>query len=124
MIDAPELARSLRVRGVALAAAGGALRFFPADALSDAERADLAIHRDALLAVLAEDQARRERTMRAQAPEEGPVPFLMVTEGPHPPGHCASCGAALVPSERYRCGPCAWAAWTALAGVTSARDTP
>ncbi len=121
MIDAPELTRSLRVRGVALAAAGGALRFFPADALSDVERTDLAIHRDALLALLAEEQARRERTMRAQAPEEGPVPFLMVIEGPHPPDRCASCGDVLVPSECYRCGPCARAACVVLADANSAR---
>ena len=123
MIDAPELARSLRVRGVALAAAEGALRFFPADALSDVERTDLAVHRDALLAVLAHEQARRERTMRSQVPEEGPIPFLMVIDGPHPRGRCASCGEALTPSERYRCGACMRAAIAVLADADSARAT-
>jgi hypothetical protein len=114
MIDAPELARSLRVRGVALAAAEGALRFFPADALSDAERADLATHRDELVAVLEDEQDHRVRAMRAQIPADGPIPLLMVADRPHPLGRCGSCGDVLTPVERYRCGPCVRAAWTAV----------
>ena len=123
MIDAREIIGGLRGSGIALRAVAGTVRYFPADALMGDEVPGLARFRDALLAALAEEQSWREAAMRPRLPARGAIPLLMAVDGPHPLGHCASCGLNLVPRERYRCDPCVKAAWAVLTEAASARDT-
>ena len=69
-----------------------------------------------LRVLLDEDEiAWRIEAMRRQVPADGPVPLLIArTDVPRPIGSCCSCGDALGPGDRYRCGPCVAAVVVAL----------
>ncbi len=117
-----ELLGSLRQRGIQLVPAGdGRLRYRPREALSEAERAVLARHCDAILALFAADPIGwRAVVMAAQVPRTGAIPLLLARPGIRfPPGSCCSCGDPR-PADRYRCAPCAAAAVRALAAVPAA----
>ena len=104
-----ELLGSLQRRGVLLVPAGdGCLRYRPRKALSEAERAALARHRDATLALFDADPIGwRTAVMAAQVQRAGAVSLLLARPGIRfPPRSCCSCGDPLAAGERYRCGPC------------------
>jgi hypothetical protein len=112
-----ELLGSLRQRGVLVAPGpDGRLRYHPRAALSEAERAVLARHRDAILAVFdAQPTGWRAAVMATQMPRAGAIPLLLARPGVRfPLGTCCSCGEQLAPDDRYRCGPCADAAVAVL----------
>lgn len=112
-----ELVGSLQRRGILLVPAGdGRLRYRPREALSEAERAVLARHRDAILALFDTDPIGwRTAVMAAQVPRTGAVPLLLARPGIRfPLGSCCSCGDPLGPDDRYRCRPCADAAVAVL----------
>ncbi len=117
-----KLVGSLRERGILLVPArDGRLRYRPREALSDAERAALARHRDAILALFDADPIGwRAAVMTAQVPRTGAIPLLLARPGIRfPPGSCCSCGDPR-PADRYRCAPCAAASVHALAAVPAA----
>lgn len=117
-----ELLGSLRERGVLLVpAADGHLRFRPRQALSNAERAALACHRDAILALFEADPIGwRVAVMAPQVPRTGAIPLLIARPGIwFPPGSCCSCGDPRT-ADHYRCAPCAAATVQALATVPAA----
>jgi hypothetical protein len=114
-----EMVGSLRQRGIDLVPTpDGRLRYRPREALSEAERAVLARHRDAILAVFdANPIGWRVGVMTAQVPRTGSIPLLIARPGVRfRPGSCCSCGDPW-PADRYRCGPCATAAVHALATI-------
>ena len=116
-----EMVGSLRQRGVHIVPSGdGRLRYRPREALSEAERAVLERHRDAILALFDADPVGwRAAVMAAQVPRTGAIPLLLARPGIRfSPGSCCSCGDALHPDEQYRCGPCV------AATVTLLRDVP
>jgi hypothetical protein len=118
-MTAAELLGSLQQRGIVLApAVDGRLRYRPRDALSVTDRADLARHRDAILALFEADPVGwRAAVMGAQAPRTGPIPLLLARPGIRfLPGSCCSCGEPR-PADRYRCADCAAASVRALAAV-------
>ena len=115
-----ELLGSLQRRGIVLVPApDGRLRYRPREALSDAERAVLARHRDAILALLDADPIGwRTAVMATQAPRAGAIPLLLARPGiSFPPGSCCSCGDPLGADARYRCAPCVAAAVAVLEEV-------
>ena len=115
-----ELVGSLRRRGILLVPApDGRLRYRPREALSEAERAILARHRDAILALLDSDPTGwRAAVMATQVPRAGVIPLLLARPGVRfPLGACCSCGDPLGPDDRYRCGPCIEAAVAVLEAV-------
>ncbi|MBF6606512.1 MAG: hypothetical protein IVW53_13140 [Chloroflexi bacterium] len=117
-----ELLWSLRRRGILVVPAGdGRLRYRPREALSGAEHAVLARHRDAILALFDADPIGwRAAVMAAQVPRTGAIPLLLARPGIRfPAGSCCSCGDPR-PTDRYRCAPCAAAAVRALATVPAA----
>jgi hypothetical protein len=115
-----EIIGSLRRRGILLAPAGdGRLSYHPRKALSEAERAVLARHRDAILAVLDTDPIGwRAAVMAGQMLGNSPIPLLLARPGIRfPSGSCCSCGDPLGRDERYRCAPCVAATVAALKDV-------
>lgn len=117
-----EMVGALHRRGILVVpAADGRLRYSPREALSEAERAVLARHRDAILTLFDADPIGwRAAVMAAHVPRTGPIPLLLARPGIRfPPGTCCSCGE-LRPVDRYRCAPCAAAAVRALAAVPTA----
>ena len=117
-----EIVGSLQRRGISLVpGADGRLRYRPREALSGAERAVLARHRDAILALFDADPIGwRAAVMAAQVPRAGAIPLLLARPGIRfPSGSCCSCGDPR-PADRYRCGPCAAATVHALAAVPAA----
>jgi hypothetical protein len=78
-----EMVGSLHRRGVDLVPAGdGRLRYRPRKALSEAERAVLARHRDAILALFdADPTGWRAAVMAAQVPRSGAIPLLLARPG-------------------------------------------
>lgn len=118
-----ELVESLTGRGIVLVPAGdGRLRYRPAEAVSEPERADLARHRQAILAWFDADPIGwRAAIIATQVPASGAIPLLLARPGIRfPQGSCCSCGDRLGADDRYRCRPCAEAAVRALAAVPSA----
>lgn len=104
-----ELVGSLNRRGVLVVPSGdGRLRYRPREALSEAERAALARHRDGILALFDADPIGwRAAVMAAQVPRTGAIPLLIARPGIRfQRGTCCSCGDPLSPDARYRCGPC------------------
>ncbi len=104
-----ELLGSLRRRGVLVAPGqDGRLRYHPREALSEAERADLARYRDAIRAAFDADPVGwRTAVMATQMPRAGAIPLLLARPGTRfPIGTCCSCGDQLGPDDRYRCRPC------------------
>lgn len=117
-----EMVGSLHRRGIDLVPdADGRLRYRPRNALSGAERAVLARHRDAILALFdADPTGWRAAVMAAQVPRTGAIPLLLARPGIRfPPGSCCSCGDPR-PADHYRCAPCAGATVHALAAVRAA----
>jgi hypothetical protein len=117
-----EMLGSLRQRGILVVPSGdGRLRYRPRNALSGAERAVLARHRDAILALLDADPIGwRTAVMAAKVPRTGAIPLLLARPGIRfPPGSCCSCGDPR-PADGYRCAPCAAATVHALAAVQAA----
>ena len=117
-----EMVGSLQRRGIDLVPdADGRLRYRPREALSEAERAVLAHHRDAILALFDADPIGwRAAVMAAQVTTQGAIALLLARPGIRfPPGSCCSCGDAR-PADRYRCAPCAAATVHALAAVPAA----
>jgi hypothetical protein len=115
-----ELLGSLQRRGILLVPdADGRLRYRPREALSDAERAVLARHRAAILALFDADPIGwRTAVMAAQVPRTGAIPLLLARpDTRRPPGTCCSCGDALEAGERYRCGPCVAATVAVLEAI-------
>jgi len=114
-----ELLGSLHRRGILLVPADGHLRYRPREALSAAERAALARHRDAILALFDADPIGwRAAVMSAQVPRTGAIPLLIARPAIRfQRGTCCSCGDPLIPDARYRCGPCVAAAAAVLEGV-------
>jgi TubC N-terminal docking domain len=115
-----ELVGSLRRRGILLVPApDGRLRYRPREALSEAERAVLARHRDEILALLDADPIGwRTAVMAPQMSRSGTIPLLLARPGiTLPLGSCCSCGDPLGPGDRYRCGPCVEAAVAVLEAV-------
>ncbi|MDO8483942.1 MAG: hypothetical protein Q7S35_03225, partial [Candidatus Limnocylindrales bacterium] len=96
----------------------GRLRYRPREALSGTERAVLARHRGAILALFDADPIGwRAAVMAAQVPQTGAIPLLLARPGIRfPLGSCCSCGDPLAAADRYRCAPCAAATIHALAG--------
>jgi hypothetical protein len=97
----------------------GELHYRPRNAISDSERAELARHRDAILALFeAHPVGWRTAAMLAQLPRTGGIPLLLArpVTGPSP-GSCCSCGDRLCDDERYRCRSCVQAAVEALAAI-------
>jgi hypothetical protein len=108
---------SLQRRGIVLVPdANGRLRYRPREALSEAERADLARHRDAIRAVLDADPVGwRAAVMATQVARAGAIPLLLARPGIRfPLGTCCSCGDQLGPDDRYRCKACVDAAVVVL----------
>jgi hypothetical protein len=104
-----EMVGSLYRRGILVVpAVDGGLRYRPREALSGAERADLARHRDAIRAFLDADPVGwRAAVMATQVPRAGAIPMLLARPGiPFPPKACCSCGDPLTATDRYRCTPC------------------
>ncbi len=104
-----EMVGSLYRRGILLVPAGdGGLRYRPRNALSAAERSDLARHRNAILAVLDADPVGwRAAVMATQVPRTGATSLLLARPGIRfPPKSCYSCGDPLLAADRCRCGPC------------------
>ncbi len=104
-----EMVGSLQRRGILLVPdADGRLRYRPREALSGSERAVLARHRDAILALLNADPIGwRAAVMVTQMPKAGAMPLLLARPGIRfPPGTCCSCGDQLTATDRSRCGPC------------------
>lgn len=104
-----EMVGSLYRRGILLVPAGdGGLRYRPRDALSGAERYDLARHRSAIRAFLDADPVGwRAAVMATQVPRTGAIPLLLARPGIRfPPKSCRSCGDNLADSDQYRCGSC------------------
>ena len=76
--------------------------------------------KSAVLALLAQQDAEvawRVATMRPQVTARGPIPILMARDTPPKAGCCISCGEPLADNNRYRCSPCAQAAWLVLSEV-------
>lgn len=74
----------------------------------------------AVLALLAAEDAEvawRVEAMRPQVPVRGLIPILVARAHNPVRGGCISCGGRLSPRQRYRCGPCAQAAWVVLHDV-------
>ncbi|HEY5276119.1 MAG TPA: hypothetical protein VIK38_06220 [Coriobacteriia bacterium] len=118
-----EMVGSLRRRGILLVPAGdGRLRYRPRESLSETERAVLARHHDAILALLDADPIGwRAAVLAVQVPRTGAIPLLIARPGIRfPPGSCCSCGDPR-PADRYRCAPCAAATVNALAAVACQR---
>ena len=112
-----EMVGSLYRRGILVVPAGeGGLRYRPRDALSSAERSDLARHRDAIRAFLDADPVGwRAAVMATRVPRTGAIPMLLARPGIRfPPGSCCSCGDPLDRDHGYRCEPCAAAAVAVL----------
>jgi hypothetical protein len=112
-----EMVGSLYRRGILVVPAGdGGLRYRPREALSGAERADLARHRDAIRAFLDADPVGwRAAVMATQVPRAGAIPLLLARPGVRfALGTCCSCGDRLGPDDRYRCAPCVDAAVAVL----------
>jgi hypothetical protein len=119
-MTAAEMVGTLRQRGIIVVPSGdGRLRYCPREALSAADRAVLARHRDAILAVLDADPVGwRATVMAAQVPRTGAIPLLLARPGIRiARGTCLSCGDSLTSDDRYRCGPCVAAAVALLDGV-------
>lgn len=117
-----ELLGSLQRRGILVVPSGdGRLRYRPSTALSDEERAVLARHRDAILALFAADPIGwRAAVMAAQVTATGAIPLLLARPGIRfPLGTCCSCGDPRL-VDRSRCAPCSAAAVRALATVPAA----
>ena len=115
-----EILGSLRQRGILVVPSGdGRLRYCPREALSGAEQAVLAGHRDAILALFDADPIGwRAAVMAAQVPRIGVIPLFLARPGiGFAPGSCGSCGDQLGRDQRYRCGPCAAAAVHVLAAL-------
>jgi hypothetical protein len=80
-------------------------------------------HKPAILAILedvGEPIAWRMAAMRPQVPPSGPIPYLVAVAGlpaRDTPGTCLSCGDAISPPRRYRCGPCVTAVERVLAEI-------
>ena len=118
-----ELLGSLRQRGILLVPApDGRLRYRPREALSEAERAVLARHRDAILALFDADPIGwRTAVMAARVPRTGAIPLLLARPGIGlARGSCCSCGDQLDHDERYRCRPCVVANVRVLGAVPTA----
>jgi hypothetical protein len=116
-MNAAEMVGSLYRRGILLVPAGdGVLRYRPRNALSGAERSDLARHRHAILALLDADPVGwRAAVMATQIRPTGAIPLLLARPGTRfPPESCCSCGDPLTVSDRYRCRPCVAAVMTVL----------
>lgn len=104
-----EIVGSLYRRGILVVPAReGGLRYRPREALTGAERAHLARHRNAIRAFLDADPVRwRTVVMATQVPHAGAIPMLLARPGTRfPPGSCCSCGDPLTATDRYRCQPC------------------
>lgn len=117
-----EILGSLRQRGIVVVPAGdGRLRCRPREALSGADLAVLARHRDAILAMFDADPVGwRTAVMAAQVPRTRAIQLLLARPGIRfSPGSCCSCGDPR-PADRYRCAPCAAATVHALAAVPAA----
>ena len=117
-----ELLGALHRRGILVVPSGdGRLRYRPREALSEAERAVLARHREAILALFDADPIGwRAAVMAARVPRTGAIPLLLARPGIRfPPGTCCSCGD-LRPADQYRCAPCAAAVIRALATAPAA----
>jgi hypothetical protein len=118
MTTAAGIVSSLQRRGVVLVPApDGRLRYHPRDALSAEDVAEVARHREAIVALLQRDPvAWRAAVMSTQIAPTGAIPLLMARPGVRMPlGTCCSCGDPLGPDDRYRCGPCVQAAIATLA---------
>ena len=78
-----EMVGSLHRRGIDLVPdADGRLRYRPREALSEAERAVVARHRDAILALFEADPIGwRTAVMAAQVPRTGAIPLLLARPG-------------------------------------------
>jgi hypothetical protein len=119
-MTAAELVGSLYRRGILLVPApDGGLRVRARNALSGAERSDLARHRGAILAVLEADPIGwRAAVMATQVPQNGAIPLLLARPGTRfPPESCCSCGDPLAPADRYRCELCVSAVLAVLEEV-------
>lgn len=117
-----EIVGSLHRRGILVVPTGdGRLRYHPREALSGTERAALARHREAILALFDADPVGwRAGVMAAQVPRTGAIPLLIARPGVRfRAGSCCSCGDPR-PVDRYRCAPCAAASIHALAAVPAA----
>jgi hypothetical protein len=117
-----EILGSLRQRGIVVVPAGdGRLRYRPREALSGADLAVLARHRDAILAMFDADPVGwRTAVMAAQVPRTRAIRLLLARPGIRfSPGSCCSCGDPR-PADRYRCAPCAAATVHALAAIPAA----
>lgn len=104
-----EMVGSLYRRGILVVPVGeGGLRYRPREALSEAERADLARHREAIRAAFDADPVGwRAAVMATQVTGTGAIPLLLARPGTRfPLGTCCSCGDQLGPDDRYRCRPC------------------
>jgi hypothetical protein len=115
-----EVLGALRQRGILVVPSGdGRLHYRPREALSEADRAVLVRHRDAILAVLDADPVGwRATVMAAQVPRAGAMPLLLARPGIRiARGTCLSCGDPLTSDDRYRCGPCVAATVAFLDGV-------
>lgn len=116
-MTAAELLASLNSRGVLIVPGrDGSLHYRPRDALSTVERADLAHHRDAIVALLDENPVGwRSAVMRAQIMHGRAIPMLLARPATRFGRElCCSCGDRLGEHDRYRCPPCVEAAVQAL----------
>lgn len=117
-MTAAELLISLNGRGVVIVPGrDGSLQYRPRYAVSAAELADLARHREAIVALFDADPiAWRSAAMRAQIPPTGATPMLLARPAAQfNADSCCSCGDRLTKRERYRCGLCVQATVEALA---------
>ena len=118
---ARHLLREAEAAGLRISVEGEVLRVRgPKAGASVAEQ--LAAHKPEVLALLTSEKEqaiqRRMDAFRAQIPERGAIPFLVVTPT-IAPGACPSCGEAIGVPAHLRCALCAEAARRVLAEVAA-----
>jgi hypothetical protein len=121
-MTATEIVRSLRHRGILVVPSGdGRLRYCPREALSEADRDALALHRAAILALLESDPVGwRAAVMATQIRGNGAIPLLFARPGMRlAPGSCYSCGDPRI-VDRLRCRPCVAGTIRVLAAAPTA----
>jgi hypothetical protein len=119
-VSPTEVLGALRQRGILVVPSGdGRLHYRPREALSEADRAVLVRHREAILALFDADPIGwRTAVMTAQVQWAGAIPLFAARPGIRSGrGRCLSCGDPLAPADRYRCGPCVAATVALLARV-------
>ena len=112
-MDATDVLKGLREKGIVVVPDGDRLRFRPQHAITPELRTALIEHKVDILRILGHDWDSevgwRAEAMRPQVPRTGAIPLLLARPGARTasPGACVSCADPLVEGRVYRCAPCA-----------------